>query len=59
MKIESILIASLAVTVVCGAAIAADSGDTQKTDAASTTDLAQQIQTPIPWQETPTAGSSS
>ena len=47
MKFKSILIASLVVTVVCGAAIAADSGDTNKTDTASTTDIAQHIQNPL------------
>ena len=47
MKIKCILIASLVVTVVCGAAIAADSGETNMTDTAGTTDIAQQIQNPL------------
>ncbi|MHC4291940.1 MAG: hypothetical protein ACYSTR_06980, partial [Planctomycetota bacterium] len=47
MKLKSILIASLMLTVVCGTAVAVETGDTDKTDTADTTDLAQQIQNPM------------
>ncbi|MHC4554654.1 MAG: YfaZ family protein [Planctomycetota bacterium] len=47
MTFKRILVASLVLTVVCGAAIAADSGETNMTDTANTTDLAQQIQNPM------------
>ena len=47
MTFKRILVASLVLTVVCGAAIAADSGETNETDTANTTDLAQQIQNPM------------
>jgi hypothetical protein len=47
MKIKCLLIVSLMVTVVCGAAIAADSAETNTTDTAGTTDIAQQIQNPL------------
>ncbi|MHC5121342.1 MAG: hypothetical protein ACYSO7_07525 [Planctomycetota bacterium] len=47
MTFKRMLVASLVLTVVCGAAIAADSGETNMTDTANTTDLAQQIQNPM------------
>ena len=47
MTIKRITILLLMVTVLCGAAIAADSAETNMTDTADTTDIVQQISNPL------------